>query len=119
MMAKRTTKGSVKKKSTTKKSTPRKTGAQAAKQPTKKRGATTGKRKTSALDAAVRVLTESKQPMSTKEMITAMAEKGYWTSPGGKTPHGTLYSAILREQNAKGKESRFVKVERGKFTARG
>jgi hypothetical protein len=52
-------------------------------------------------------------------MIEAMAEKSYWTSPGGKTPHATLYSAILREINKKGKAARFVKVERGKFTIRG
>jgi hypothetical protein len=48
-------------------------------------------------------------------MIKAMAEKGYWTSLGGKTPHATLYSAILREISTKGKESRFTKTERGKF----
>ena len=30
-------------------------------------------------------------------MIDAMTTKGLWTSPGGKTPHATLYSAILRE----------------------
>jgi hypothetical protein len=32
--------------------------------------------------------------MTTREMIEAMAEKGYWTSPGGKTPHATLYTAV-------------------------
>ena len=35
--------------------------------------------------------------MTTKEMVDAMQAKGYWTSPGGKTPDRTLYSAILRE----------------------
>jgi len=44
-----------------------------------------------------------------------MAEKGYWTSPGGKTPAATLYSAILRELQTKPGASRFVKTERGKF----
>ena len=72
-------------------------------------------RKTSALDAAVRVLEEAGQPMTCPEMIAAMAAKGYWTSPGGATPAATLYSAILREINAKGKDARFVKTERGKF----
>jgi len=48
-----------------------------------------------------------------------MGSKGYWTSPGGKTPHATLYSAILREIVAKGKESRFKKTEAGKFAATG
>lgn len=70
----------------------------------------------SALDAAAQVLGESSEPLSTKQMVEAMSAKGYWTSPGGKTPHATLYSAILREINAKGAESRFVKSERGKFT---
>jgi hypothetical protein len=41
-----------------------------------------------------------------------------WTSPGGKTPHATLYSAILREIQVKGDAARFVKAERGKFAAR-
>ena len=73
-------------------------------------------KKASALDAAVRVLGESGQAMNCKELIETMAAKGYWTSPKGKTPHATLYAAILREINAKGKDSRFKKAERGKFT---
>ncbi len=72
-------------------------------------------KRTSALDAAAKVLAEAGEPLNTKQMIEAMAEKGYWTSPGGKTPHATLYSAILREIKSKGSESRFVKSERGKF----
>jgi len=74
--------------------------------------------KLSAIDAAAKVLVESGQPMNSKEMIEAMAAKKYWTSPGGKTPHATLYSAILREIATKGKESRFTKTERGKFAAK-
>ena len=72
-------------------------------------------KKTSALDAAVRVLEEAGQPMTCLEMIEAMTAKQYWSSPKGLTPAATLYSAILREIKAKGKESRFVKTERGKF----
>jgi hypothetical protein len=53
-----------------------------------------------------------------KNSLQAMAAKALWTSPGGKTPHATLYSAIIREISAKGKESRFVKKERGKFAAK-
>ena len=74
-------------------------------------------KKTSALDAAVRVLEEAGQPMTCPEMIEAMTAKKYWSSPKGLTPAATLYSAILREINAKGKDSRFVKTERGKFGA--
>jgi hypothetical protein len=57
--------------------------------------------------------------MTSQEMIAAMAAKGYWTSPGGKTPHATLYAAILREINSKGNETRFKKTERGKFDGSG
>lgn len=56
--------------------------------------------------------------MTTRQMIEAMAAKGYWASPGGKTPHATLYSAILRELQNKGEKARFVKVERGQFAVR-
>jgi hypothetical protein len=72
-------------------------------------------KKSSALDAAARVLEEAGQPMACPEMIEAMTAKGYWSSPKGLTPAATLYSAVLREIKAKGKESRFVKTERGKF----
>lgn len=74
-------------------------------------------KKMSCIAAALRVLGESSEPMNAQEMITAMEAKGYWTSPGGKTPHATLYSAILRDL-AKGDASRFVKTERGRFTIR-
>ena len=73
-------------------------------------------KKLSALDAAARVLGESGQPMNCQEMIEAMAAKGYWTSPAGKTPGATLSSAILRELKMKGADARFRKTERGKFT---
>jgi hypothetical protein len=72
-------------------------------------------KKVGCLDAAARVLGETGQAMTCQEMIEVMAAKGYWTSPGGKTPAATLYSAILREITTKAKESRFVKSERGKF----
>ena len=72
-------------------------------------------KKLSALDAAAKVLAETGQPMACKEMIEAMAKKGYWSSPGGKTPASTLYSAITKEISTKGKESRFKKTDRGRF----
>lgn len=75
--------------------------------------------KLSALDAAAKVLAESKEPMTSKEMIEAMAAKGYWTSPGGKTPQATLYSAITREISTKGADARFTKTERGHFALAG
>ncbi len=74
--------------------------------------------KLSALDAAAKVLAEHGQPMGCQELIGAMAVKGYWSSPGGKTPATTLYSAILRELQTKGDAARFVKVGKGQFALR-
>ena len=75
--------------------------------------------KLSALEAAVRLLGETGQAMNCQEMIAAIAAKGYWTSPGGKTPSATLYTSIVKELTTKGKASRFVKVDRGRFALRG
>ena len=77
-----------------------------------------GTKKTSAIDAAARVLAEAGKPMGCKELIGAMAASGYWSSPGGKTPAATLYSAILREIDTKGDAARFVKTGRGTFALR-
>jgi hypothetical protein len=76
-------------------------------------------KKISGLDAAAQVLQASKEPMNTKAMIEQMVSKGLWTSPEGKTPHATLYSAIIREITVKGKESRFKKTDRGNFAFNG
>jgi hypothetical protein len=76
-------------------------------------------KKLSALDAAAKVLGEAGQAMTCQEMITAMAQKGYWTSPAGRTPAATLCSALLREISSHGSLSRFVKVARGKFSCTG
>ena len=51
-------------------------------------------KKLSALDAAAKVLAETGQAMTCPALIEAMAAKGYWTSPGGKTPASTLYTAV-------------------------
>jgi HB1, ASXL, restriction endonuclease HTH domain len=76
-------------------------------------------KKLSALDAAARILAETGAPMGCKELIGAMAGKGYWMSPGGKTPAGTLYSAIAREIAMKGDLARFTKAGPGRFGPRG
>ena len=99
--------GKKKTKSSTKK-------ASVAKDP-KSAAAAEQPKKLSALDSAARVLTESGQAMNCQEMVAAMAAKGYWSSPGGKTPSATLYSSILRELKTKGADTRFRKTERGKF----
>jgi HB1, ASXL, restriction endonuclease HTH domain len=104
------------KKTASKTSAAKKAPKQATPAKTAKKATTANNgKKLSALDAAAKVLGEAKQAMTTAEMIEAMAKKGYWSSPAGKTPAATLYAAILREINAKGKEARFAKTERGKF----
>jgi len=95
----------------------------AAKRDTAKRGGPTAKKKaideaqpkrTSGLDAAAQVLAKSKKPLTCKEIVEVAIEQKLW-SPGGKTPHATIYSAIIREIANKGNESRFRKADRGKF----
>ena len=82
-------------------------------------GSATPAKKTSQIQAALQVLATAKEPMNCQAMVEAMSAQGLWTSPGGKTPHATLYAAILREINAKGNDARFRKVDRGQFTAAG
>ena len=67
----------------------------------------------------MRVLAETGQAMSCPELIAAMAAKGYWSSPKGKTPASTLYASLLRELQSKGENARIRKAERGKFILRG
>jgi hypothetical protein len=62
----------------------------------------------SALDAAVKVLSEKGTAMTCPELIGVMAAKGYWSSPGGKTP----------EIATKGTASRFEKTAPGRFALR-
>ncbi|MBU6175597.1 MAG: hypothetical protein KGQ60_17445, partial [Planctomycetes bacterium] len=70
----------------------------------------------SQIEAAIVVLGKSKDAMNCKAMVEAMRIEGLWSSPGGATPDATLYASILREINAKGKDARFRKTERGHFT---
>ena len=120
MATKKATKKPATKKATTRKTTKEDQVSDAAK--TVAKAVAAGKKPKakraggSALDSAAKVLGESKTPLTTKEMVEAMAAKGYWKTKAGKTPDRTLYSAILREIVTKGKESRFAKTERGKFT---
>lgn len=109
MAAKKTTKTAAAKPATTRKRNTRKATAEAAPEAKPK--------KMSALDAAATVLTGATGPMTTKGLIDEMAKRGLWSSPGGKTPHATLYAAILREIKTKGKEARFAKKSKGHFAA--
>jgi len=73
-------------------------------------------KKPSGLDAAYKVLKASGEPMTCKAIVDEMLAKGMWTT-GGKTPAATIYSAMLREIDAKPGESRFTKTGRGLFAA--
>jgi len=73
-----------------------------------------GERRPSGLDAAAKVLEEAGEALSCKAIVERAFEKGYWKS-GGKTPHATVYSAILREIQKKGEQARFRKAARGRF----
>jgi hypothetical protein len=74
-----------------------------------------GQKQMSCLDAAAKLLTETGQPMTCQELIAAIAAKGYWTSPAGKTPQATLYAAIVREIRTKKEHARFRKTAPGRF----
>lgn len=116
----------TKKTTTTKKTTSRKRTTAKKKAPAKRATArkatakkTTGtkkaKAKMSQMAAAERVLAEASEPMNCQQMVEAMAKKRLWKSPGGKTPHATLYASLLRHIRKHGKDARFNKTDRGLF----
>lgn len=90
------------------------TQAESHKKP--KRGRSTKSARMSGLDAAAKVLESAKEPMTCKGIVEAMVAKRLWTS-NGKTPHATIYSAIIREIATKGKTARFKKTDRGHFAS--
>ena len=96
----------ARKKTTTTKTSSKKSAAQ--------KTAARGCGKLSGLDAAAQILANVKEPMGCKEMVNQAMVQGLW-SPAGKTPHATLYAAIIREISKKGNDARFEKVGRGRF----
>jgi len=72
----------------------------------------------SGLDAAAKVLADAGQPMRARELVDAMINGGLWKS-GGKTPHATIYAAMIREIVAKKCAARFRKTDRGLFAFNG
>src|SRR5262245_33874786 len=73
----------------------------------------TKERRPSGLDLAAKVLAASKEPLAAKTIAERAIAAGWKTS--GKTPHATLYAAIIREIAAKGSSARFKKTDRGLF----
>jgi len=113
-------KGGTKKKAASKKRTTKsaaKAPAKTATQQRKTKAATkpAKEKKPSGLNLAAKVLTESKEPLAAKAIAERAIAAGWKTS--GKTPHATLYAAMIREIRDKGKDSRFEKVDRGLFKA--
>ena len=96
--------------------------AQASAKPAKRRGAAKEKpaeaKALSGLDAAAQVLREAAEPLNAQDLIARILERGLWKTEG-KTPAATIYAAMIREIKAKGSDSRFQKVDRGRFAAAG
>lgn len=69
----------------------------------------------SGLDAAAQILAKAGEPLSAKAIAERAIAAGWKTK--GKTPHATLYSAMIREISTKGKDARFAKADKGQFTA--
>ena len=90
-----------------------------ASKPSKKKPAAKPAGKLSLLDAAHQILQQAGEPLNAKAIIEAAATQQLWISPGGKTPHNTLYAAMLREITTKGSEARFEKADKGLFRSRG
>ena len=97
------------------------TGARTAKAATRAKrggdGAPAKEKRTSLLDWAAQILAKAKEPMGCKDIVEK-ALAGGWTT-NGQTPGATLYAAMTREIAAKGKDARFVKVDRGRFQLSG
>ncbi len=70
--------------------------------------------KLSGLDAAAAILAKAGKPLTCREITDQMVSSGLWSTKG-KTPHATVYSAILRDIDGKPGESRFEKTGRGLF----
>ena len=135
MTTKKTTKKTTTMKATTKKATPKKapakkpaqantpapvakakpkasTKAKPAKNATRANDAAKPKR-ISGLDLAAKVLVDAKEPLQAKTIAERAIAAGWKTT--GKTPHATLYAAMIREIAKKGKVARFKKTDRGLF----
>lgn len=72
----------------------------------------------SGLDAAASVLRSERRAMSAKDLVAAIQERGLAPNLGGKTPHATIYAAMITEISKRGAESRFKRgAVKGTFEA--
>jgi len=70
-------------------------------------------KRVSGLDLAAKILAEAKEPLQAKAIAKRAIAAGWKTN--GKTPHATLYAAMIREIAKKGEDARFIKTDRGLF----
>jgi hypothetical protein len=68
----------------------------------------------SQLDAAVKILTDAKEPLTCKEIVRRMFEQKLWNT-SGRTPGATLSASMQREIAKRGSEARFRRAERGLY----
>jgi len=73
--------------------------------------------KLSGLDAAHRVLSEAGRSMNVKEIFETAMQNGYCKLKGA-TPELTISAALQRDIKTRGRDSRFVKTERGQYAAK-
>jgi len=71
----------------------------------------------SGLEAAYKVLSESGEAMTARQICETALNMGYW-EPQGSTPEATISSAMIIEMRKKGDDSRFERVGRGLFVAK-
>jgi hypothetical protein len=74
--------------------------------------------RSSGLSAAAQVLKANVEPMRCKDIVEVMLAKKLWET-GGKTPAATISASIGREIATKGRDSRFIKTDRGLFAFNG
>lgn len=71
----------------------------------------------SGINAAYVVLKEFGEAMNIRQIMEQINERGLANLPG-KTPSATVSAAIQRDIKTKGEASRFVKTDKGMFSAR-
>ena len=69
------------------------------------------------LDATAAVLKESRQGLTTREIMNEITKRKLWKTTG-VTPWATLNAALNRDMTANGSQSRFQKKDRGKYAIR-
>jgi len=71
----------------------------------------------SGLEAAYKVLSETGEAMTARQICEMALNMGYW-EPQGSTPEATISSAMIIEMRKKGDDSRFERVGRGLFAVK-